>query len=251
MERYRTRALVLRAIDYGESDRIVTLFTESKGRLAAFASGARRSRRRFGGALELFSLVEAHLAERHGAMARLEQVELVDSYGPLREELARVGRASHAAELVRELCPEGEEHPALFEQLRQLFQQLSREDGGALELLHFELALLRHVGLSPRLGWCARCGGERGTAPRFDASHGGILCARCAEGRGVSLSPEALRLLGELQRADQVCAASSLQGAPAPRALAEARRVVRAFLAHYLPRPLESRAVFEAMGMKL
>ena len=63
----KLRAIVLRTVDYGESDRVVTLLTAERGKLAAFARGARASRRRFGGALEPFTLLAVEARERRGA----------------------------------------------------------------------------------------------------------------------------------------------------------------------------------------
>ena len=66
MERFWERALVLSHLDYGDADRLVTLFTAARGKLTAFAAGARKSRRRFAGALEPFTLIQAKLVERRG-----------------------------------------------------------------------------------------------------------------------------------------------------------------------------------------
>ena len=70
-------ALVLSTVDYGEADRIVTLFTKDRGRLSAFAAGARTSKRRFAGALEAGTHLRARLVERRGDVYRLDGVGTV------------------------------------------------------------------------------------------------------------------------------------------------------------------------------
>ncbi|HEX7488511.1 MAG TPA: DNA repair protein RecO, partial [Anaeromyxobacteraceae bacterium] len=74
-DRLKLTGVVLRTVDYGESDRVVTLLTAERGKVSAFARAARASRRRFGGALEHFTLVHAEARERRGAgLLSLESV---------------------------------------------------------------------------------------------------------------------------------------------------------------------------------
>ena len=101
-------AVLLRWVDYGESDRIVHLLTSDAGRLTAIAKGARRSHRRFPGTLDVFN----HLAIRgrinaHASMAFLEQAKLVDPFLGLRAETSRYALASFLAEMLDRLSPEG------------------------------------------------------------------------------------------------------------------------------------------------
>ena len=82
VDRWEDEALVLGTLDYGEADRLVTLLTRRRGKLTAFAAGARKSRRRFAGALEPGTLLRARLVERHGSTFRLDAVEVVHGLPP-------------------------------------------------------------------------------------------------------------------------------------------------------------------------
>src|SRR5579872_6900527 len=117
MERHRERALVISSVDYGEADRIVTLFTEEHGKLSAFAAGARKSKRRFAGALEPFTLVRVAWVERRGATVRLDGADIEQTFPRAREDLPLISRALYALELCRELIREREPHPDLFHAL--------------------------------------------------------------------------------------------------------------------------------------
>src|SRR5689334_25340414 len=87
----RLQALVLRTIAYGDSDAVVHLLVRGRGRVSAFARGARSSRKRFGGALEPFQRVEALLAEREGQeLWALREARVVEGHGRLREDLHRI-----------------------------------------------------------------------------------------------------------------------------------------------------------------
>jgi DNA repair protein RecO (recombination protein O) len=229
MERFGCRALVLSSVDYGEADRVVSLFTDTHGRLAAFARGARKSRRRFAGALEPFTLLQAQLVETRGDTFRLDRVEVLDGMGELRQEMGRIARGAYAAELVRELCREREPHPALFELLRGFWASLAREGGGPWTMIRFELGALANAGLMPRLDRCARCGSSSLEEALFDPEHGGLSCARCARGVGSQVSREAAMTLALLQRDSR----SGELEAPLP-VRAEARAVLSRFMAHHL-----------------
>ena len=246
MERFRCRAVVLSSVDYGDSDKVVTLLTDERGRLAAFARGARKSRRRFAGVLEPFSLLEAQLCETRGDTFRLDAVELLDGFGELRVDLGRIARGAYASELCRELCREREPHPELFALLCRFLQALARGGADALGLMRFELAALAHAGLMPQLDRCARCGVPALEQALFDPEHGGVVCPACAPGLlGTRISAEAARALATLQRA------STDEPFEVPaRVRAEARAALSGFVAHHLGRRLKSYEFMRQMGVE-
>src|SRR3954469_25355902 len=114
MERFEEDAVVLSTVDYGEADRGVPLFTLGRGKLTAFAAGARKSKRRFAGALEPFTLVRAQLCERRGDTFRLDGVDVETGFYAVRDDLPRIARALYCVELCRELTRDREPHPQLF-----------------------------------------------------------------------------------------------------------------------------------------
>src|SRR3954466_9865297 len=100
-----TPAIVLRAVNYGEADRIVTLFGRETGRLTALARGARKSQRRFSGGLGLCSVGMAALRERPGAdLMTFERFDVTESHAALGSDVALMAHAAYAAELVGKLC---------------------------------------------------------------------------------------------------------------------------------------------------
>src|SRR4051794_34763090 len=162
MERYQERALVLGTVDYGEADRIVTLFTEGRGKLSAFAANARKSKRRFAGALEPFTLIRAQLVERRGTTIHLGSADIERGFYSTRDDLPRVARALYCMELCRELVREQEAHEQLFYTAISFLDQLEHQVAGPTSLIAFELAALAQAGLMPRFDSCALCGGALG-----------------------------------------------------------------------------------------
>ena len=248
----KIRAVVLRTVDYGESDRVVTLLSEGRGKLAAFARGARASRRRFGGALEPFTLLDAEVKERPGSeLVTLESVHVVRPFGGIRGDLARIACAGYACELARELVRDSEPHPDLVALLVEYLGVLDSGPARAAALRAFELGALRAAGLMPRLDACARCGealaaAEEGERLRFDPAQGGFLCRRCAptSRAGREASPTTARALAALQAGGLAHAEASMPAAVA----AEAREVLTSFIEHHLGRRLAARKFLDEMG---
>ena len=114
MERFTTDAVILRIVDHGEGHRIVELLSPDRGLLRAFAPGAQRSRRRFGGALEPTHAVRATLRLRPGRdLATLDEATVTGAHPGIRADLGAFARASVMVELVRALVKDGEAQPAL------------------------------------------------------------------------------------------------------------------------------------------
>lgn len=244
MERLVLKCVVLGSVDYGESDRIVSLFSEERGRLGAFAPHARKSVKRFGGALEPFTLVNAHLTERRGELFRFERADILEPFTAIRDDLSDIGRASYACELVREVCRSGEAHPELFGELVDLLFRFSRRTSTPEDLLVFELRALGWAGLRPTLDSCAGCGAAPSPDDRFDADVGGLLCPSCAA-RVPGSRPigwEAAEGLRALQDGGRAPLASE--------ARREARKHLERFVVHHVGKPLKSAGFMRSLGLE-
>lgn len=183
-------ALLLRSVDFGESDRVVHLLTAGTGRLTAIAKGARRSRKRFPGTLDVFN----HLAIRsrskaHASMAFLERARLVNPFLGLRSDSVRYALASFLAEMLDRLSPEGITGPEaerLFIYATESLALLDRVRPTATLRLLLELRGFDALGLRPELGRCVRCGRvphDTVTVDHrvnFHVPDGGIVCSACA-----------------------------------------------------------------------
>ncbi|MBM4380118.1 MAG: DNA repair protein RecO [Deltaproteobacteria bacterium] len=243
MDRSIELAVVVSAVDYGEADRIVTLLTEHRGRVSAFAAGARKSKRRFAGALEPGTLLRAHLVARRGSTWRLDSVDLDRSHLALRTDLPRLSRALYALELCRELVRDEQPHPALFRILVEYLGQLEANRAGPTSLIAFELAALGLAGFMPRFSACALCGGGLVEPVRFDADHGGCVCGPCGlrTAHGVPVSRELAAALAGLQAGERT---------PMPAdQRARARELLNRFVAHQLGRRLNAVDFMAQLGL--
>jgi DNA repair protein RecO (recombination protein O) len=224
-----TRALLLRSVDYGDADRVVTLLTERFGRVSGMARGARRSQKRFGGALSPLCVLSVELKPGRGELWTLASARIERPCLRLLSDLARMNTAFAALELLRTLTPEHEPDAALFELACALLERLEHgpESADAL-FVCFALRLLALAGMAPRLDRCGRCG----RTPRpdqsveLDAVEGRLLCRQCG-GAALRLSAALRARLTRASGPAWIEAAS----APLPAAeLAIVRRLLDATL---------------------
>lgn len=252
MATLQTEALLLRAVDTGESDRIVHLLVPETGRLTAVAKGARRSVRRFAGTLDLFNHLRVHVERRGRGMARLEQATLVRPFAPLRRDPRRFALGCYLLELLDRMAPEG----AARADARRLFgfalgalRVVSERPCDERLRILLELRALEALGLRPELRHCVRCGGEVASGAgsvRFSFAEGGPVCERCVRSEETTLG---LRL-GTLRALEQGLRLP-LEGLQrlvlSPATLAEARAVVGRFQRFHLGVELRSERFLDDM----
>jgi DNA repair protein RecO (recombination protein O) len=196
---YRERGVVLRTIKLGESDRIVTIATEGRGKVRAVAKGVRKTKSRFGGRLEPLSHVSLLLYEGR-ELDVVTQVETVDAFRAVREDLDRLTQATALLEAVDHLVQEGEENPRVLSMLLGALRTL--EAGPApLVVPAFFWKLLAQEGFRPVLDACVAC--DSPDIVCFDLEAGGGLCRSCASG-APRLTPGALALLRRILGGDLV-----------------------------------------------
>jgi DNA repair protein RecO (recombination protein O) len=183
-----THALVLRSVDFGESDRILHLLTPHTGRLTVIAKGARRSVKRFGGTLDFFNRLAVQVERRRpSAMARLDHARLLGAFHGIREHPTRFALGCYLLELLDRLAPEGAVGPRggemehLFVFALEALRLVDRAEPDLRLRTLLELRALDALGLRPELTRCVRCAGplDDGAEVGFHVAEGGPVCPRC------------------------------------------------------------------------
>ncbi len=151
MRTYKTEGIVLKRIDYGEADRILTVFTKHYGKLKVLAKGVRRIKSRRGPNVELFNWVNLFLS-RGKNFDQLCEAELKNSFNQLRGDLGKISLTYQLCEIVDGLCPEKQENWRVFNLLTSALQNLANFDhkSATVHLSDFELDLLRELGYWPQ-----------------------------------------------------------------------------------------------------
>lgn len=231
---YRTEAVVLRRMDLGEADRLLTLFAPDEGKIRAIAKGVRRPGSRKSGHLEPFCRTRVLLA-RGRELDIITQAEGIDLYPKLRADLEQLGVAAYVVELFDSFTVQEGGNRALYDLLLGALNQLEVGADPTPLSRYFELRLLDLVGYRPELFHCVECGDEIQPQDQyFSLAQGGVLCPQCGQGhreaRRISLA--ALKVLRHYQR-------SSYEAAVKPKVRPVVHAAVEELMESYLTYLLE------------
>ncbi len=237
---FRVDAVVLRHSDYGEADRLLTLYTRQLGKTRAIAKGARKIASRKAGHIEPFTHVRLQLA-RGRDMLIVTQADTVDGYLPLREDLILTGQASYVMELLDRLTYEDEiENPTLFRLLTETLARLASKTDAWLVIRYYEMRLLDGLGFRPQLFACANCGREIVAEDQyFSFSAGGVICPSCGLGLPnlPDISMDALKYLRHFQRSSY---ADASRARPSLEVQKEAESLMQGYFTYLLERELNT-----------
>lgn len=240
MPTYQADAIVLRRLDYGEADRILTLLTREHGKLAVIAKGARKSKTRVGSSLDLFGRSRMMLAKG----ANLDVVAQVEGRGDVRHINGDLGRTAYSclvAEVVDKVLEDRHPVDDVFELVVETFHRFNTPERLArADSAWFVMRILDLLGYMPQLHNCAGCGNALPEAASwFSPLLGGVICARCADHNqsGSALSVNGLKVL-RLMAADEADLYDRLR--MTPELLGEIEQALEAQLEYHLDRHLKS-----------
>lgn len=232
---YRDQGIVLRTYKLGEADRIVVLFTRGHGKVRSVAKGVRKTKSKFGARLEPMSHVAVQFYEGRGELDIVTQVESIDHFRPIRDDLDRITRGVTMLEAVDQIAQEREVNPRLYQMLLGALRSLSVHNG-PLVVPGFFLKLLSLEGFRPQLDECVNCGSHPPAIElvAFDLTSGGALCGDCRRGRAISA--DALALMQMILNGQLGAALNE----PASAATHEVDHLATEAMEHHLERRLRS-----------
>jgi DNA repair protein RecO (recombination protein O) len=237
---FRVEAIVLRHADWGEADRILTLYTREGGKLRVVAKGARRIKSRKAGHLEPFTRVTLQLAKSH-TLPIVTQAETVNAYLPLRDDLLKTATASTVVEMLDRFTYEDEsENPSAYRLLAETLERITTLSDAWVAVRYYEIQLLDFLGYRPQLVTCVNCGEEiRPEDQYFSVAQGGVLCPRCGAGLPGArpISMKALKILRHFQRSTY---SEAQRAQPRPEVRAEVEAILQMYITYLLERELKS-----------
>ncbi len=178
MQSYKVRGIILKRINLGEADRIITAYTEEAGKIKFVAKGIRKVKSKYAGFLELFYDVDLILAQGKN-LDILTSVNINNVPNKKEPDIETIKLESLIAEVVDKTIPENSPNLEIFELLEEVYSQI---DGGDLALLrlYFESKFFQISGLAPELSVCVKCGQKPDKEVYFSANAGGILDSKCS-----------------------------------------------------------------------
>lgn len=237
---FRVEAVVLRHHDYGEADRLLTLYTRQLGKTRVLAKGARKIASRKAGHIEPFTQVKLQLAKGRD-MLLVTQADTVDAYLPLRENLILTSQASYVLELLDRFTYVDEtENPSTFRLLTDTLARLASKDDPWLVIRYYEMRLLDLLGFRPQLVQCVNCGREIKAEDQFFSFRaGGVICPRCGHGLP-QLKPIAVETLKYLRHFQRSNYRDASRARPNSEVQKEAEDLMQGYFTYLLERELNT-----------
>jgi DNA repair protein RecO (recombination protein O) len=195
-------ALVIRSTTYGESNKIITLYSKEMGKVGVMARGAKKPKSKLGPGSQLFTHGH-YLYQKGRGLGTLYQGEAIETFRYIKSDLKSMAYAAYMVDMVDKLTEEAQPYPSLFEWLLKLLELLEEKRPPEVLRLIFDIRMLGLAGIAPELDQCASCGGKE--APFFfSIAFGGFLCHQCSrkDERSVGLPNPVSRLFHLFKRLD-------------------------------------------------
>ena len=240
-----TRAIVTRSLPYGESDKIVTFYTEDYGKLKGIAKGARRSKKRFQNALDLFSHLRLIFFDREGTgLVRVDGCDILNSFPHIREHLKRIFYGDYFLELINEMAGERESNREAFHLLCSFLADLEKSDPEEERLRMFEIRMLSLFGYRPNMNKCGVCKKDvekLRDVPLafFSLENGTLVCEGCSKA-WTNLIRVSLGTARLIEKVSQMELAKIHRLRFTPQALSESRELLPKFITYQLGKELKS-----------
>jgi DNA repair protein RecO (recombination protein O) len=241
-----SEAIVLRTYPMREADLLVTLFTRLEGKVRGVARSAKKSKRRFGGALEPLTYVRAYYDVRERQeLVRLDGCEVLES--PMAAEISypRAVALGHIAELLDELLPDHESNDAVFRLALSVLHTLTGPEIW-MPVTYFELWLTRLAGFLPEFSECVVCGRDlNGSRAYFHALADGLMCGDDKRLASSEISSESRMLASQMFRAP----VEAFVGMPWPKQqCADLRKLLMQTLQRHIEKKLITAGMLEKIA---
>jgi len=231
---YNSRGFILRQRDYRDSDKLLSIFTEKKGKITAVAKGIKKPKSSLRACAQPFCHAYLHLNQGR-EMDLLTQARLLDFYANSRSDLERSLYCIYLMELLDKSLLENIPLPALYKTLLLVLSAINEQGLNPLFIRYFEAQLLASLGYKPVLSHCLSCNRKASSSFRFSLAEGGLVCPDCCEEGNdvITISGETMGLLRLLSE-------GSFQALPrvkvSPSALKELEYLLEKYLEYHLDR---------------
>ncbi len=197
------QGIVLRSMDYGEGNKIISLFTMELGKVSLMARGAKKVKSRHAAVTQLFTYGDFVFYKQSGHMGTLNSAEIIDAHHPLREDLHRSAFAAYLVEMTDRMLGDEEGNPFMFEQLQASLKAIEEDKDMQIVTHLYEMKMLALSGYLPVTDCCVSCESVQELG-FFSPDMGGILCSRCSakDPNSIPVSEGTAKLLRLFARMD-------------------------------------------------
>lgn len=246
MNSFKTQGIVLKRMNFGEADRILTILTERFGKIKAIARGVRKGKSKLAGHLEPFMFLDLQLHEGKTFYTVTGSV-IGAEFSSIHSDLKKTSQAFYLAELVDKFMPEHQKTDEVFNLFSKALGYLDKNERGFL-LRIFELKIIEASGFHPELYECVHCKNKLIEGENFwDAVEGGVVCGNCQAKthHGREISNQLIKLFRLIEKSDfsileRLNIAKSLEN--------EAENILSAYIESVLEKDVKSRGFMKMVA---
>ncbi|MFD1363025.1 DNA repair protein RecO [Lentibacillus salinarum] len=190
----KMQGIVMKTQDYGETHKIVTLFSNKSGKISAIARGAKKPKSRMAAITQPF-VYGVFFVYLNSGLSTIQQGDLTHSFRHIREDIIKTAYASYIVELTDKLTDSHSPDHYLFDQLYRTLDWIAENEEADIPIMMYELKLFNKGGFAPTVDKCVHCSGTDKPFA-FSIAEGGLLCSRCKylDPQSVTLSDKVARL---------------------------------------------------------
>lgn len=187
--------IILKSRDYGETHRLIMIYTKEIGKITAIARGANKPKSKLSAVSQVFIQGDFLIYVSKG-LSTIQQGQTLASYRHIREDIVKTAYAAYVIELTDKLIEERKPDVFIYQQLCKTLAWIDEEETFMIPIMMFELKLFAKGGFAPSVDQCVNCG-RSDNLQSFSIQEGGVLCEQCypIDARAIQLHPNVLKLL--------------------------------------------------------
>ncbi|WP_042223427.1 DNA repair protein RecO [Oceanobacillus manasiensis] len=191
----KIKGFVIKTTDYGETHKIVTIFSKNAGKISVLAKGAKKPKSRMAAVTQPFIYGEFFVYLNSG-LSTLQQGEVIHSLRRIREDIVRTAYAAYISELLDKLMDQKSPDINIYDEFDHTMHWIADKEDPIIPIMMLELKLFQKGGFAPTVDRCANCGQKRNPYA-FSIHEGGLLCRQCryVDGAAVELPDSVSKLL--------------------------------------------------------
>ena len=189
----KVEGVIIKSNDYGESNKIVTIFSKKLGKISALARGAKKTKSRMSAVTQPFILGQFYIYVNSG-LSTIQQGEVIDSFRAVREDIIKTAFTAYIVELTDKLMESKSPDGYIFEELLDTMKWIEENEDVSVPIMMYELKLFKKGGFAPTVHACSNCG-RRDTLVFFSIREAGLLCNQCS-----SIDPHAFSIPAALAK---------------------------------------------------
>lgn len=221
--------VVIKTKDYGETHKIVTIFSRKIGKFSAIARGAKKPKSRMAAVTQPFIYGQFFVYFNKG-LSTLQQGEIITSFRTIREDITKTAYAAYVTELTEKLLDEQLPVPDIYKEFIQTLEWISEHDDVDIPLMMYEMKLYRAGGFAPTVDRCTNCG-SKNSPFSFSIVEGGLLCSKCQQ-----IDPDAIPLTNAVVKLLYLFSTVGMERLGNVSVKEENRMLLRSLLDHYYER---------------